>query len=510
LTLVADIVRVCLVVSAGAFFAVGDDAGGLKAVLVLAPALTGRLARVAPAFDLLFTLALAAEAIGSGLGALDPIGWGDTESHLVIPFLSAPILYQVLVRLSAIPPLDVAPVAHPWVGAAVVTCIGVLALGALWELVEWGADGAFGTDYSEGYVDTLSDLLADAIAAAAGGVLVALWLSSKTSRGNEVGAPPPSRAGPDASVVIPTHGRRQGIERVVRAALEDEATREVIVVVDGSDDGTYECLLDVAEREPRLRPVWQDNAGQIAALQKGVEEARYPVVVMLDDDVVAEPGLVTGHAKRHSAGRRQVVLGYIPVEEQSTWPDRVTARLYSMGYEHQCRRWEADPREVISLLWAGNMSVRRSDALEVGLDNPDCRLGYLQDRELGLRLMKAGFSAVFDRSLRASHLYSRSLEDFRRDAKRSGQGRWRLHEVHGDILGPVPPNPFEGGPWAPRVVLRLGAGPAGPAVAAVLAGAAYALGRLGATRTSARHYGLLWGVLERREYIAEGHRRRHA
>jgi hypothetical protein len=178
--LLADIVRVALAISGGAFLAAGEASDALKALLVLGAALPGRLARVEPAFDLLFTLALAAEAIGTGLGALDSIGWGDDESHLVIPFLSAPIVYQVLVRLSAAPPLELARVRHPFVGVAVLTGVGVLALGAVWELVEWGADGSFGTDYSVGYTDTLSDLLADGVAAAAGGVLVALWLRAAT------------------------------------------------------------------------------------------------------------------------------------------------------------------------------------------------------------------------------------------------------------------------------------------------------------------------------------------
>jgi hypothetical protein len=174
--LLADIVRVALAVCGGAFLAAGAESDALKALLVLAATVPGRLARVEPAFDLLFTMALAAEAIGTGLGALDGIGWGDDESHLLIPFLSAPIVYQVLVRLSAGPPPDRARVPHPFAGAALLTGVGVLALGAVWELVEWGADSLLGTDYSEGYTDTLSDLLADAIAAAAGGLLVAVWL----------------------------------------------------------------------------------------------------------------------------------------------------------------------------------------------------------------------------------------------------------------------------------------------------------------------------------------------
>ena len=502
----ADILRAALVAVAAAFAITGDGGAALKAGLVLMPALASRLARTPAGFDLAFTAVLLVEALGTGLGIYDRIGWPDTGSHLVIPLLAAPVVYQVLTRLDAVPPADDACV-RQLVGAGVVTAAGVVALGAVWELVEWRADAIFGTDYSQGYTDTLTDLLADTIAAVAGAALVVAWLSRR--RSPDPARPSADGNAPTASVVIPTYRRRAGIERVVQAALDDEAAGEVVVVVDGCDDGTFEHLTDIARAEARLRPIWQENAGQTAAMQRGVEEARHPVVVMLDDDVVAGPGLIAGHAKRHAGMRRHVVLGYIPVEEPRTWPERVTARLYSMGYEDQCRRWEAEPRGIIGLLWAGNMSMRRDDALEVGLDNPDCRLHYLQDRELGLRLMRGGFTAVFDRSLRATHLYSRTLSELRRDAHRSGRGRWALHDIHRDVVG-EPGNPFEGGPWAPRLVLDLGVGPAGPALAAVLAGVGHVLGRLGATHTSARHYGLLWGVLEQRAYRAERRRRQAA
>jgi hypothetical protein len=501
-----DIVRVGLFVSAVAFGVTGDHSAALKGLLCLAPAVASRLLRVPGPFDLLLALSLLIEVLGTGLGAYDRVGWPDTGSHLVIPLLAAPAVYQALTHTGAVPTSDDAGAPRARARAGFATAVGVVVLGTLWEVVEWSADLAFGTDYSQGYGDTLTDLLADTIAAVAGGLLVALWLGA----GRRRDGPSPDAPAPEASVVIPTYRRRDGIEEVVRAALADKAAKEVIVVVDGSRDGTYEQLLEIARREPRLRPIWQENSGQVAALERGVREASHPVVVMLDDDVIAGAGLIAGHAARQAERPRQVVLGYMPVGEPSSWPERVTARLYSMGYEYQCRRWEADPREAIGLLWAGNMSMRLSDVLGVKLDNPACRLPYLKDRELGLRLKRAGFSAVFDRSLRATHLYSRSLEDFRRDAKRSGRGRSRLHDLHGDIIGRVAPNPFEGGPWAPRLVLRLGAGPAGPGLAVLLAGVAYALGRLGATHTSARHYGLLWGVLEQREYRAECRRRQEA
>lgn len=158
--------------AACAFAAAGDHAAALKCLLVLAPSVAGRLVRVPPAFDLLFTAALAGDAAGSGLAA---DVWPDDASHLILPFLSAPIVYRVLLALGAAPPP--AATRRAAVGAGIATAVGVLALGALWELVEWGSDVAFGTDYSQGYWDTLSDLLLDAIAAVLGGALVAVWLA---------------------------------------------------------------------------------------------------------------------------------------------------------------------------------------------------------------------------------------------------------------------------------------------------------------------------------------------
>jgi hypothetical protein len=68
------------------------------------------------------------------------------------------------------------PTARSLLGPALATAAAVLCLGAVWELVEWVVDGAFGTDFSQGYDDTRDDLRNDAIAALGGGALVAAWM----------------------------------------------------------------------------------------------------------------------------------------------------------------------------------------------------------------------------------------------------------------------------------------------------------------------------------------------
>jgi hypothetical protein len=165
----ADAGRIAILVAAAAFLVAGDGTAALKAILVLVPAVAARLARVPPVLDLVFVLALGAEAIAPSLEAYDSISWGDTLPHIVLPLLSGPVLYLGIRRLGGA--WGRAPA-----GAALLTAASVVGLGAAWELVEWASDDALGTNYSQGRPDTLEDLRNDAIAAVASGALVGLWL----------------------------------------------------------------------------------------------------------------------------------------------------------------------------------------------------------------------------------------------------------------------------------------------------------------------------------------------
>jgi uncharacterized membrane protein YjdF len=162
------VARAAIVCAAAAFLIAGDGSAGLKALMVLPPALAGRYVRVSPGFDLMFAVALMAEVVATSLGAYDSISWGDGLSHVVLPLLSGPILYAgvVCVRGSV----------DSLLASALVTALAVLTLGAIWELVEWLVDAAFGTDFSQGYDDTFDDLRNNAIAAVGSGGLVAASL----------------------------------------------------------------------------------------------------------------------------------------------------------------------------------------------------------------------------------------------------------------------------------------------------------------------------------------------
>ena len=254
------------------------------------------------------------------------------------------------------------------------------------------------------------------------------------------------------SVVIPTYRGRNRLAATVLPLLADPALHEAVVVVDGSDDGSIELLEEWAADDPRLRPVLIPNSGDNEARQVGLERATGDVVLFMDDDVVAHPGLLQGHLAHHQQPGR-VVLGYMPVApEQPPRPDDFPRRLYARWYEEQTVRYEEHPDRILHNLWQGNVSLPREDALRIGIPRPEYDARYGPDRELGLRFAAGGLTGVFDRSLRAEHRYVRAPDAFFADARSAGEAMWLCHHLHADVLGPLTPCAFRGRPAGPDAV----------------------------------------------------------
>jgi hypothetical protein len=237
---------------------------------------------------------------------------------------------------------------------------------------------------------------------------------------------------------MPTRGWGELVERSLSAALADPATSEAIVVLDPREDGDDAeeigkrlASVDGRVRVVRLHSRAASRRGQ-SARDEGARAARGELIVALDEDVAAHVGTISGHARHHADGSGLVVVGYMPViEGASSRFNRPTARLYSASYEMECSRFRSDPSSILERLWAGNISVRRTDwitAAEISRG----RGGYHDDRAFGLALGELGLRAVFDPELRADHWYNRSIAEFVRDAHDSAVGEHDLGLAHGD------------------------------------------------------------------------------
>lgn len=218
---------------------------------------------------------------------------------------------------------------------------------------------------------------------------------------------------PVLSVVMPTFNRRARVLRALDALADQDVdvAYEIVVVSDGSTDGTDEALADldlgvavVADR--------QDNAGPSAARNRAVELARGEILVFIDDDIIADRGLLAAHlAAQRDSTAGVVVTGPMLTphdHEMSPWVRWEQDRLERQYGDLAAGTYEATGR----LFYTGNASVPRS--FVVGAGGFDTRFRRAEDLELGLRMMENGATFRFVPEARGYHYAERSFEAWER------------------------------------------------------------------------------------------------
>jgi cellulose synthase/poly-beta-1,6-N-acetylglucosamine synthase-like glycosyltransferase len=136
---------------------------------------------------------------------------------------------------------------------------------------------------------------------------------------------------PAVSIVVPAFDEAVGIERAVRSlAGSDYPNFEVIVVDDGSSDGTAE-LVEALCLE-RVRVARQPNAGKPAALNRGIAAARHDVLVTVDADTVFERATLRRLVQPFSDPRVGAVAGNTKVGNRRGLIGRWQHIEYVMGF----------------------------------------------------------------------------------------------------------------------------------------------------------------------------------
>ena len=103
--------------------------------------------------------------------------------------------------------------------------------------------------------------------------------------------------------MVLTHNRAEVIAKTMNAMLKLDypAVYEIIVVNDGSTDGTKEILADFAKQN-KIRIINQERQGPCKARNNGIRQARFPIVTIMDDDCIPSKNwlsdLVSGFTNR--------------------------------------------------------------------------------------------------------------------------------------------------------------------------------------------------------------------
>jgi poly-beta-1,6 N-acetyl-D-glucosamine synthase len=199
----------------------------------------------------------------------------------------------------------------------------------------------------------------------------------------------PLPAGPahSVSVLIAAYNEHAVIVRTVQAVLASEPPPiEVIVVDDGSTDGTAEALAPVAAADPRVRLVRQANQGKAAALNHALSLASGEIVVCLDADTLFVPDTIERLARHFTDPRVAAVAGNVRVGNRVNLLTYWQAIEYISSQNLDRRAWAF--LNAVPVVPGACGAWRRQAMRDVGGLRSDT---LAEDMDLTWRLRRAGW-----------------------------------------------------------------------------------------------------------------------
>lgn len=238
------------------------------------------------------------------------------------------------------------------------------------------------------------------------------------------------------SVIIPTYNRkawlRQTLDSLAQQAMPAERF-EVIVVDDGSEDGTAEIA---SETFPfSLRYIRQVNQGDAAARNTGAEQSQADILVFLDDDILVSAEYLACLIPEHISFYNRIVVGtevlwleeFNPLDQEQSGFENIEPEIVNLPFAKVC---------------SNNMSVRRQAYHEIGmmqgLDFPGSSIWC--DVDFAYRAYQQGFE--FFRSTQAicwhRDYVAQSLDNQKKRMKEVAYRAVSLFQKHPDLLSYLP------------------------------------------------------------------------
>lgn len=193
------------------------------------------------------------------------------------------------------------------------------------------------------------------------------------------------------SIVIPTYNRRPILEKCLKALESQDysgeaiANYEIILVDDGSTDGTLDWLDRESLNYPHVRVFAQDHQGPAAARNLGVAKAQGETIIFIDSDLVVTDRFLQAHAEALAQGEKTLN----------------SDRLFTYGAVINTCNFEdptAEPYKLTDFSAAyfatGNVAIARQWLEQAGLFDTRFQLYGWEDLELGVRLKALGLKLI--------------------------------------------------------------------------------------------------------------------
>ncbi|MFD5627746.1 bifunctional polysaccharide deacetylase/glycosyltransferase family 2 protein [Streptomyces sp. NPDC127072] len=190
------------------------------------------------------------------------------------------------------------------------------------------------------------------------------------------------------TVIVPAYNEKECIANTLKSLAKSTHPIEIIVVDDGSTDGTKEIAESLGM--PNVRVIRQENAGKPAALNNGVRKASYDIVVMMDGDTVFEPDAVHQLVQPFADPEIGAVAGNAKVGNRNTIIGAWQHIEYVMGFNLDRRMY--DLLRCMPTIPGAIGAFRRDAVLEVGGMSEDT---LAEDTDITIAMHRGGWRVVY-------------------------------------------------------------------------------------------------------------------
>ncbi|MEV1145101.1 glycosyltransferase [Micromonospora sp. NPDC049799] len=196
------------------------------------------------------------------------------------------------------------------------------------------------------------------------------------------------------SIIVPAYNEQAGIVTSVRSLAGSDHRVEVIVVDDGSTDGTPD-LVD-ALGLPNVRVVRKPNGGKSSALNTGIMYARHEIIVMVDGDTVFERDSVRRLVQPFGDPSVGAVAGNVKVANRHGLLGRWQHIEYVIGFNLDRRLYET--LGCMPTVPGAIAAFRRRALLAAGGMSDDT---LAEDTDVTMAVLRAGWRVVYEEQARA-------------------------------------------------------------------------------------------------------------
>jgi GT2 family glycosyltransferase len=237
---------------------------------------------------------------------------------------------------------------------------------------------------------------------------------------------------PVCTAIIPTYNRRDTLLACLEhleASTVGADRLQVVIVDDGSTDGSLDAVAGRDWRFDELVPIAQRNAGPATARNRGLAVARAPLTLFINDDTLVAPDDIEVHLDEHVGKDKAMVMGtfdFIP-DFAATPLGVLLATTPHLFYFCLLQPGDECTADFAATC---NLSMPTADARRIGFDET-FRGPAGEDVEFALRLEDEGWYVKYQPEARSLHDHWLSVTGLKRSVRVRGRGGGRIIALRG-------------------------------------------------------------------------------